>query len=108
VPSPPSTSSDAPIAITATDYAFSDVPDTIAAGSQLTLTNESTVEIHELVAFRLTDDDDRSIVQIASLPPEELLALVGPEPATVLLAPPGGDLIPPSATARWPSVDAMH
>lgn len=82
------------VEITAVDYAFDDVPATIDAGSRLTLVNESSVEIHELVAFRLPDDDERSIDEIASLPPQELLALVGPEPATVLLAPPAGDVIP--------------
>lgn len=85
---------DGPVEIVAVDYAYEDVPESIAAGTQLTLRNDSDAEIHELVAFRLPDGDDRSIDDIAKLPPGELMALMGGEPATVLLAPPGGEVIP--------------
>ncbi len=81
------------VEVTAVDYGYEDLPSTIEAGTQLSLTNASANEIHELVAFRLADDETRSIDELVALPPEELLGLVGPEPAMVLLAPPGGEQI---------------
>ncbi|WP_436794869.1 hypothetical protein [Actinospongicola halichondriae] len=84
----------ATVDVTAVDYAYEGLPDTIEAGTRLTLANASDTEIHELVAFRIPDDETRSIDELVTLPPEELLGLIGPEPATVLLAPPGGDQIP--------------
>lgn len=81
------------VEVTAVDYDYEGLPSTVEAGSQLSLTNASANEIHELVAFRLADDETRSIEDLVALPPEELLGLVGPEPAMVLLAPPGGDQI---------------
>lgn len=98
-PSTTATQSESPaetsevVEVTAIDYGYEGLPSTIEAGSQLTLTNASANEIHELVAFRLDDGDTRSIEDLVALPPEELLGLVGPEPAMVLLAPPGGDQI---------------
>ena len=85
---------DEPVVVTAVDYAYRDLPASVAAGTRLELVNTSDGEIHELVAFRLPDDEERSIDELAALPPEELLPLVGPEPAAVLLAAPGDDQIP--------------
>ncbi|WP_040490937.1 hypothetical protein [Ilumatobacter nonamiensis] len=79
--------------VTATDFAYAGIPETMSVGDQLELENESETEIHELVAFRLADDETRSIEELVALPPDELLGLVSPEPAAVLLAAPGGDMI---------------
>jgi plastocyanin len=78
------------IAVTAVDYSFEGLPETIEAGSRLTLTNEGQ-EPHELVAMRIPDDEARSVEELLALPEEELFAVFGgePEPATVLLAAPG-------------------
>ena len=81
------------VEITAVDFAFEDVPDSVEAGTKLTLTNASTAELHELVAFKLPDGETRSSEEIAALPEEELGALFAGEPATVLLAAPGGEQI---------------
>ena len=76
------------VAIDAVDYAYEDVPDRIRAGSTLELVNRSDVEVHELVAVRLPDDEDRSVSDLVELPPDELAAFFsGVE--TVLVAPPG-------------------
>ena len=82
------------VEVTAIDYGYEDLPDTIASGTQLTLANSSDKELHELVAFLLPEDEDRSVDEIAKLPEAELGALFSGEPATVLLTPPGGDMIP--------------
>ncbi len=79
--------------VTATDYSFAGIPETMSAGDQFELRNESRTEIHELVAFRIADDETRPIEELVALPPDELLGLVGPEPAAVLLAVPDGDMI---------------
>jgi hypothetical protein len=68
------------------DYAFEDLPDTVSVGTQLTLVNESDEELHELVAFRIPDDEERSAEELFEAPPE------GEDeapPDMVLIAPPG-------------------
>jgi len=82
--------SDGPVEVTLVDYGFEDLPDTVPAGTTFTVVNNSKVEIHEFVAFRLEDDDDRSVDEIAKLPMDQLMAVFSGEPATVLLAPPNG------------------
>ena len=81
------------VEVTAIDFGYEGLPATLAAGTQLTLANASEVELHELVAFRLPDDEARPVSELVALPEEEVLATLG-EPVTVLLAPPGGDQIP--------------
>jgi plastocyanin len=78
------------IVVAAHDYAFTGLPETIAAGSTLALHNESTAEVHELVAIRLPDDETRSVADLVQLPPEEMAAFF-PLVETVLVAPPGED-----------------
>lgn len=73
------------------DYGFEGLPDEIDAGTKLTVVNESDVEMHELVALRLPDDEERSVEDLLALPEEEQMALFGDaEPDTVLLAEPSG------------------
>ncbi|MDE0805498.1 MAG: hypothetical protein OSA99_19530 [Acidimicrobiales bacterium] len=79
--------------VTAVDYGYEGLPASVEAGTRLSVRNSSPNEIHELVAFRIPDDEARSIDELVALPPDELLGLVGPEPTMVLLAPPGGDQI---------------
>lgn len=76
-----------PIDITAVDYAFRDVPERVAAGSTVSLTNQSEVEVHEVVAVRLPDDETRSVEELVGLPPDELAAFF-PLVETVLVAAP--------------------
>jgi hypothetical protein len=78
------------VEVTAVDYAFEGLPESIEAGTRLTLTNSSTAELHELVAFLLPATESRSVEEIAALPEAELEGLFSGEPAAVLLAPPGG------------------
>jgi hypothetical protein len=54
------------------------------------LTNASDVEIHELVAVRLAEDEERSADELVQLPEEELGALFAGPPTMVLIAPPSG------------------
>lgn len=82
-----------PIEVTLRDYAFVDLPETVAAGTRLTVTNEAQAELHELVAFRLPDDEERSLEELIQLSPHELEAAFGGPPATVILAAPGGEAI---------------
>lgn len=77
------------VAIGGVDYGFTNVPTTIPAGTTLELQNTSATELHELVAFRL-DDDDLPLVELVQLPPEQLTARLG-TPVTVVLQAPGSD-----------------
>lgn len=83
-----------PVAVTAVDFDFQDLPRSIPAGTRLTLRNAAPSELHELVAFRLDDDEQRSVQELLALPPAELGQLLGAAPPrTVLLAPPGGEQV---------------
>jgi hypothetical protein len=75
------------------DFGFEGLPDTVPAGTRLTVDNRAEAELHELVAFRLPDDEERAVADLAGLAPGDLIAALG-EPVTVLLATPGGDPIP--------------
>jgi hypothetical protein len=70
------------------DYAFEGVPETVAAGSDFTLTNESAVEVHEIVLVRLPDGEDRSVEELLQLPPDDLMPLMMPGLVGVSAAPP--------------------
>jgi hypothetical protein len=83
---------DEPIEVTLVDFAFQGLPETIAAGTRLTVANAAESELHELVAFRLPDDEDRELAELAQLPPDQLEGILG-RPTTVLLAAPGGEQI---------------
>ncbi len=72
------------------DYAFVGLPDELAAGATISIENTSDSELHEFVAVRLPDDEERSVEELLQLPPEELAAFF-PGVAAVLLQPPGSD-----------------
>ncbi len=75
------------IEVKAVDYGFEGLPEAIGAGSTLTLVNESSVELHELVAIRLPEGEDRSADELVQLPPDEL-AQFFPLVDSVIIAPP--------------------
>ncbi len=76
------------------DYAFEQLPASVPAGTRLTVVNDSQEELHELVAFRIPDDEARPVDELVTLPEEEVEAIFGTgPPATVLLAPPGGEQV---------------
>jgi hypothetical protein len=77
---------DMSITIEGVDYGFTNVPDSVPAGTKLGFSNTSSVELHELVAFRV--DSDVPLEQLLELPPAELEATLG-APVTVMLQPPG-------------------
>lgn len=74
-----------------TDFSFGDLPDEVPAGTRLAVENASTTELHELVAIRLADGDDRPAADIIHHDLDAVMA--GGPPATVLLAPPVGEPI---------------
>jgi plastocyanin len=76
----------ATIEVRAVDYGFEGLPERVASGITLTLVNESDVELHEIVAFRLDDDETRSVAELLD-DPASLMAYF-PRVATVVIAPP--------------------
>ena len=86
-----------PIEIRAVDYAFEGLPETVPVDAILTLVNESSVELHELAAIRLPDDETRSVDELVQLPPEELAAFF-PLVETVIIAMPGENGFPIEGT----------
>lgn len=84
------TDGEADVTIRAIDYAFLDVPDRVNAGTSFALSNASEVEAHEVVAVRLPDDEERTVEELVSLPPDEF----GPfmtEVRAVIVAGPAAD-----------------
>jgi hypothetical protein len=79
------------IEVNAFDFGYEDLPDSVPAGTRLTLSNSAPSELHEIVAFRLPDDETRPVSELMTLPPEEMGSLFAGEPAMVLLTPPGRD-----------------
>ena len=77
------------IEIVGVDYAYEGLPDRIKAGSSLSFRNDSAIELHEVVAIRLPDGEERSVEDLLQLPPEEIEAVLsaGP-PNAVIIAPP--------------------
>jgi hypothetical protein len=75
--------------ITAEDYRFVGLDAPVDAGSRLHLANASDAELHELVAFRLPDDETRSADELIALGEDGLNAIFQGPPATVIVAPPG-------------------
>lgn len=74
------------------DFHYGDLPSEVPAGTRIVVGNASENEIHEFVAFRLPDDETRPVGEIVAGDLGPLLG--GSEPATVLLAAPGGEMIP--------------
>lgn len=89
---PTTTTTTAPgtVEVTAVDYAFVGLPATVPVGTTLTLSNDSQTEVHELVAIRLPDDENRAVSELVQLPPEEMAAFF-PLVETVIIAPPTED-----------------
>ena len=83
------------IEITGQDYSFSGVPELVAPGAELTFTNESTAEVHEVVLMRIADGETRTIEELLELPEDESESLA--EFQGVLVALPGEDGINPEA-----------
>lgn len=82
---------DGSITVTAVDFDYEGLPDTVPAGTKFKLVNDSEEELHEFVAFKLPDDEKRSADELIALPEDELMGMFGDgPPATVLLAKPGG------------------
>jgi plastocyanin len=80
----------ATIEVTTIDYAYVGLPTEVAAGTGVTLVNDSETEVHEFVAVRLADDEERSVADLVQLPPDEFGALLA-DVETVIVAPPMGD-----------------
>jgi hypothetical protein len=81
------------VEVSLVDYKFEGLPESVPVGTKLTVVNKSTLELHELVAFKLPADETRTAGQIAALPEDELNTLFAGPPTMVLLAPPGGEQI---------------
>ena len=77
------------VEVRAADYGFGGLPPSIAAGTELRLVNDSTVEVHEIVAVRLPDAETRSVDEIVHAGDMGAL-FAGGEPAMVIVAGPNG------------------
>lgn len=86
---PSEAAADGVVEIEAHDYAFTGVPETLEAGTELQLTNGSSEEVHELVLTRLPGDEERSIEEIIEQPRPEVEGIVMGGLAGVSVAPPG-------------------
>jgi len=83
------------IEITGQDYAYQGVPEVAASGAELTFTNSSDIEFHEMVVFRIVDGEERTLQELLELPEAESEALI--ELQGVIVAPPGESGFNPEA-----------
>jgi plastocyanin len=77
------------IEVTGQDYSYSGIPDVVASGAELTFTNASDVEVHEMMVVKVLDIETRTIEELLALPESESESLV--EFQGVLVALPGED-----------------
>lgn len=75
--------------ITTVDYAFQGLDSEYESGTTIQIQNDSEAEVHELLAFRRTDGEERPVSELLELPQEELLTVIELRGAAV--APPGQD-----------------
>lgn len=75
------------IEVTGQDYSYSGIPDVVASGAELTFSNASDAEFHEMVVMKIADLETRTIEELLELPESESEALV--EFQGVLFAMPG-------------------
>jgi hypothetical protein len=75
------------IDVTATEYAFAGIEETVPAGtSVIRLTNDGT-EFHEVALMKVADGETRSVEELLALPEEEVSSVV--TDVTFVFAPPG-------------------
>ncbi len=72
------------------DYGFEGLPESVPAGTRLEVENTSSVEFHEMVVFRLPDDEERTAEEILALSEAEQAEVFAGPPTAVLLAGPDG------------------
>jgi hypothetical protein len=89
-PVPTDPASAAPVAVIGADFEFVGLPTEVAAGTQFQFGNESAAELHEMVAVRIAEGDQRPLIEIVN---DDLGSLFAAPPSFVLLAPPGGEQI---------------
>lgn len=77
------------VTVGADDYAFPDLAAEYGVGTTFVLRNDSEVEVHEIMALRVDDDEPRPGGELLKMPPPELMGSV--ELAGVALAPPMAD-----------------
>ena len=69
------------------DFHYGELPERVQVGTELAVSNAADSELHEFVAFRLADDDERTVEEIMEGDVGAILG--GGLPAMVHLAPPG-------------------
>jgi hypothetical protein len=77
------------VEVHAADYGFGGIPASVAPGTELQFVNDSTAEVHEIVAVRLLDTETRSVHEIVQA--QDLGAIfAGGMPHLVIVAGPNG------------------
>ena len=83
--------SDGVLTVDLADFSFGELPESVPAGTRLAVESASDTELHELVAIRLPDGEQRPAADIVHDSLADVLA--GGPPTAVLLAAPGGEQI---------------
>ncbi|MGH8928066.1 MAG: hypothetical protein ACRDWH_06925 [Acidimicrobiia bacterium] len=77
------------IEITGQDYSFGGVPGVVATGAELTFTNISENEVHEMLVFKIVEGETRTIQELLELPDAEVESVA--QMQGILVALPGED-----------------
>lgn len=84
-PTSTSDSSDDALVVTAVDFAFEGVPESVPAGTAIELINESDAELHEIVALPLPEGETRSAEELVALGDAMMGVAAGPPQVVVAL-----------------------
>lgn len=77
------------VLVTGVDYAYEGLPATASVGTELTFTNASATEVHEMVLLKVADGETRPLPELLQLPEDEQSAVT--EFRGVTVAFPGED-----------------
>lgn len=91
-----------PVEITGVDYTYEGLPDTVAAGTELALTNGADDEVHEIVLLRVDDDEDRPLDELLALPEAEQQEVASFQGVSVALPGEDGEVVEGSLTVDEP------
>ncbi len=99
-PEPSEAPIDGPVVVGLTDFAFVDLPAAVPSGTRFTVENLSEREVHEFVAIKLPDDEQRPVGEIVALPADEFRDFFRMARVVLVQAPGSDEIIRSMATGR--------
>ncbi len=103
----PESAANQPVLISGLDYAFEGVPAAVPAGTTLAFTNASEGEAHEVVVYRIDDEETRPLEELVRLPDEQSRELISFTGVSVALPGEDGEIFDGDLTLAEPGRYAL-